>query len=346
MAIDGLTTPERKVPPRKKDMVTREEARQRVKRLLWLGLGLYAVYWLLPKETYPAELRNANFVVPEVTYSLEDPGEGSNETWIEVVSWSPRAFVVHNWITDEEASHIMEEGTKTLERSQVVDRKTGEFKDSKVRTSSGTFLPRYGTRELANLQERSALLLGYPVFNGEPTQVLRYSPTEQYRPHYDWLSYLEPGETQRAVTILSYLSEVEAGGETNFPYGKLHRDFAEAQRAEGRATAPLFSETKCVSVSASVRPKKNSALVFWDLDPACVYKEVAALHEGCPVISGEKWSTTIWSRTQPIYVTRESMQNYQQKMQEFLPESVSLGDHVVNWGFTRLKWFQWRPKRY
>ena len=96
----------------------------------------------------------------------------------------------------------------------------------------------------------------------------------------------------------------------------------------------------------SVRPKKNSALVFWDLDPACVYKEVAALHEGCPVISGEKWSTTIWSRTQPIYVTRESMQNYQQKMQEFLPESVSLGDHVVNWGFTRLKWFQWRPKRY
>ena len=120
-------------------MVTREEARQRVKRLLWLGLGLYAVYWLLPKETYPAELRNANFVVPEVTYSLEDPGEGSNETWIEVVSWSPRAFVVHNWITDEEASHIVEEGTKTLERSQVVDRKTGEFKDSKVRTSSGTF---------------------------------------------------------------------------------------------------------------------------------------------------------------------------------------------------------------
>ena len=74
--------------------------------------------------------------------------------------------------------------------------------------------------------------------------------------------------------------------------------------------------------------------------------EVAALHEGCPVISGEKWSTTIWSRTQPIYVTRETMQNFQQKMQEFLPESVSLGDHVVNWGFTRLKWFQWRPKRY
>ncbi len=41
--------------------------------------------------------------------------------------------------------------------------------------------------------------------------MLRYSPREQYRSHYDWLSYLEPGETQRAVTILSYLSEVEEG---------------------------------------------------------------------------------------------------------------------------------------
>ena len=52
-----------------------------------------------------------------------------------------------------------------------------------------------------------------------------------------------------------------------------------------------------LSSTNTVTPKKGSALVFYDLDPAANYIDDDPLHEGCPVISGEKRSGTLWVRT-------------------------------------------------
>ena len=48
------------------------------------------------------------------------------------------------------------------------------------------------------------------------------------------------------------------------------------------------------SARAALPAKKGNALLFWSKDPISVMADKASLHEGCPVMEGTKWSTTIW----------------------------------------------------
>ncbi|QDZ22963.1 prolyl 4-hydroxylase [Chloropicon primus] len=273
-----------------------------------LALAVCVVYYWMPKEYRAPELRNRNYAVEQLTLSLGQEGT-SNETWLEVLSWSPRAFVVHNWLTDREADHMIELARDNLDRSAVSGDSGKTVTIDKRRTSWSASLGRYHTKVIGSVQEKVALLVGYPAIHGETLKVLRYNPTEKYTPHLDAYDRERlNGAPNRALTILMYLSEVEAGGETNFPAGKLHPDFdskySERKSQETRCDGALayqrlwaqYIKGVRMKKDNSIKPKKGDALVFWDLDPACVYKDMASLHEGCPVISGEKWSATIWVR--------------------------------------------------
>ena len=69
-----------------------------------------------------------------------------------------------------------------------------------------------------------AVLTGIPVPNGESLQVLRYEKLQRYREHEDYFDrayLLEADGMQRIATVLLYLSDVDEGGETNFPMGKV-----------------------------------------------------------------------------------------------------------------------------
>lgn len=50
---------------------------------------------------------------------VRDTKEG--EEWIEVLSWKPRAFLYHNFLTKEEADHVIELAGDKIQRSQVSD---------------------------------------------------------------------------------------------------------------------------------------------------------------------------------------------------------------------------------
>ena len=51
------------------------------------------------------------------------------------------------------------------------------------------------------------------VKQGEPLQVLRYRPGQEYRPHFDAIG---DEDNQRVLTFLVYLNEDYEGGETEF----------------------------------------------------------------------------------------------------------------------------------
>ncbi|CAL9049175.1 unnamed protein product [Musa banksii] len=207
------------------------------------------------------------------------------QQWTEVISWEPRAFVYHNFLSKEECEYLIELAKPHMQKSSVVDSTTGKSKDSRVRTSTGMFLPRGQDKIIRVIEKRISDYTFIPVENGEGLQVLHYEVGQKYEPHFDY--FLDEFNTmnggQRMATLLMYLSDVEEGGETIFPNAKINS-----------SSLPLYNElSECGKKGISVRPKMGDALLFWSMKPDATLDPLS-LHGGCPVIRGNKWSSTKW----------------------------------------------------
>ncbi|KAI9201544.1 hypothetical protein LWI28_025097 [Acer negundo] len=207
------------------------------------------------------------------------------EQWTEIISWEPRAFVYHNFLSKEECEHLINLATPHMAKSTVVDSKTGQSKDSRVRTSSGMFLRRGQDKIISNIEKRIADFTFIPAEHGEGLQVLHYEVGQKYEPHFDY--FLDEFNTknggQRIATVLMYLSDVEEGGETTFPAAKANF-----------SSVPWWNElSECGKEGLSIKPKMGDALLFWSMRPDATL-DPSSLHGGCPVIRGNKWSSTKW----------------------------------------------------
>ncbi|XP_027179067.1 probable prolyl 4-hydroxylase 10 [Coffea eugenioides] len=217
----------------------------------------------------------------------EDDDEGRGDQWVEVISWEPRAVVYHNFLSIEECEYLINLAKPHMQKSTVVDGATGKSKDSRVRTSSGTFLARGRDKTVREIEKRIADFAFIPVEHGEGLQILHYEVGQKYEPHYDY--FLDEFNTrnggQRIATVLMYLSDIEEGGETVFP------------AAKGNISAvPWWNElSECGKGGLSVKPKRGDALLFWSMKPDATL-DPSSLHGGCPVIRGNKWSSTKWMR--------------------------------------------------
>ncbi|XP_051118321.1 prolyl 4-hydroxylase 1 isoform X3 [Andrographis paniculata] len=176
----------------------------------------------------------------------------------EVINWSPRIILFHNFLSAE--------GVK-----------------SKVRTSSGMFLSSRDRKYpiIQGIEKRISVYSQIPVENGERIQVLRYEKNQLYRPHHDYFSdpfNLKFGG-QRVATMLMYLSDGVEGGETYFP-----------KAGSGQCSCGGRTVT-----GLCVKPIKGSAVLFWSMG-LDGQSDPRSLHGGCEVLSGEKWSATKWMR--------------------------------------------------
>ncbi|CAH9136544.1 unnamed protein product [Cuscuta epithymum] len=93
----------------------------------------------------------------------------------EVLSWSPRIILFHNFLSTEECDYLRGIAKPRLQVSTVVDIKTGKGIKSNVRTSSGMFL-NHNERlypMIQAIEKRIAVYSQIPVENGELIQVLR-----------------------------------------------------------------------------------------------------------------------------------------------------------------------------
>ncbi|TVT97547.1 hypothetical protein EJB05_57210 [Eragrostis curvula] len=216
----------------------------------------------------------------------ETRGE-KGEPWTEVLSWEPRAFVYHNFLSKEECEHLIALATPHMRKSTVVDSATGGSKDSRVRTSSGMFLRRGQDKIIRTIEKRIADYTFIPIEHGEGLQVLHYEAGQKYEPHFDYFhdDYNQKNGGQRIATLLMYLSDVEEGGETVFP-----------SAAVNSSSSPFYNElSECAKRGLSVKPKMGDALLFWSMRPDGSL-DPTSLHGGCPVIKGNKWSSTKWMR--------------------------------------------------
>ena len=90
---------------------------------------------------------------------------------------------------------------------------------------------------------------------------------------------------QRVATFLMYLTTPEEGGETVFP------------SASRKVSGPHWSE--CAREGFAVKARRRDALLFYSLRPNGA-KDEDSLHGSCPVLKGEKWSSTKWIHVVPF----------------------------------------------
>jgi hypothetical protein len=190
--------------------------------------------------------------------------------------WSEQPYVetIDDVFGAEECEYVIALGAPYLKESVTIDNDRPTLTRSDYRTSSDMCF--YSFQEdfaLRWLQWRMVRFTGASLAQSEHATLLRYLPGEQYRPHRDYLPPSAPGNTdapdmpgQRVNTVFCYLNDVDEGGETEFPLQGIR-----------------------------VTPRKGRAVFFKNL-MADGTPDAGTLHAGLPVIRGEKWLATIWTR--------------------------------------------------
>ncbi|KAL6347084.1 hypothetical protein AAG906_012335 [Vitis piasezkii] len=203
----------------------------------------------------------------------------------QVLSWKPRALYFPHFATAEQCQSIIEMAKSSLSPSTLVLRK-GETEESTkgIRTSSGTFISASEDKTgiLDFIERKIAKATMIPRNHGEVFNILRYEIGQRYNSHYDAISPAEYGlqTSQRIASFLLYLSDVEEGGETMFPF-------------EHDLNINTFNSRKCIGLK--VKPRRGDGLLFYSVFPNGTI-DWTSMHGSCPVIEGEKWVATKWIR--------------------------------------------------
>lgn len=185
----------------------------------------------------------------------------------------PEICQYSNVLSALECQQLINLSCDRMTASTVANAVTGNYDQHPDRTSSTAYFKKGENSFIKLLEQRFSELTGIKEEQGEPLQVLCYKPGAEYKPHFDYFEPTSPGNDsilamggQRFATLIIYLNDVVAGGETVFPACKL-----------------------------KISPIQGNALYFsyaddrGNLDPR-------TLHGGEPVNACEKWIATKWFR--------------------------------------------------
>lgn len=154
-----------------------------------------------------------------------------------------------------------------LKPARIFHEAQGRFVVDPLRTSDAAGFPAVLEAPFVHaLNRRIARATVTDVAQGEPLQVLRYAPGQEYRPHIDAI----PGvANQRVVTVIAWLNDGYDGGATRF----------EATGYEARGGI-------------------GDALMFRNVLPDGA-ADPASRHAGLPVARGVKLLASRWIRAAP-----------------------------------------------
>ncbi len=194
---------------------------------------------------------------------LNEGGEPRAIPTAEPLSAAPDVRLLPGLLTPAECDYLVRAALPLMRPSLVVDERTGTRIRHPIRTADAALF----TWALENpavhaINRRIAAASGTEAGQGEPLQVLRYAPGQEYRPHLDALAGLA---NQRAWTMLVWLNEDFEGGET------------------------AFTETEL-----RVRGRRGDALLFGNL--AGGRPDPLSAHAGLPVTRGTKFMASRWIR--------------------------------------------------
>ena len=196
-----------------------------------------------------------------------------------ILSSDPTVYVINNFLTKEECEHIINISKDNMERAMV----TADISITNSRTNDVKWIVKdhddiilriikkisdtvYDNTYLDNISKND-------FFNyAEKLQVIRYYENQEYKHHHDgWekekLKKYGKEHGQRLITTLVYLSNVEKGGETDFP-----------------------------KINTRVNPEIGKMEVFHNCKPKTNILHDKTYHAGLPIIKGVKWAFNLWFR--------------------------------------------------
>ncbi|XP_065062755.1 prolyl 4-hydroxylase subunit alpha-1-like isoform X3 [Rhopilema esculentum] len=192
---------------------------------------------------------------------------------VECVHDNPEVYILYDVINQKEIDFIKSLAKPKLELARVYDLDTGVIRSAGYRISKSSWLfyedtPLQLHDQLKSLDRRCADVSGLSIDSAEELQVVNYGIGGQYEFHKDHGEKGAPLDVHkdgnRIATLLFYLSDVEAGGETVFTKAGL-----------------------------SLKPKKGDAAFWFNLHRNNT-GDWRTEHASCPVVSGSKWVMNKW----------------------------------------------------
>lgn len=223
--------------------------------------------WPIALQRLAAEAR----VIPERRAALEliesmeldTQGDPLSTPESKLLSNRPHAVLFEKGLSAAECAYLVKATNELFEPSMVYDASNRRVRDT-IRTSDGATINwLMEDPAVVALNRRIARATGTRYEDGEALQVLRYSPGQQYHPHFDWI---DSAENQRIWTALVYLNDEYEGGATAF-----------------------------VRTGLQVRGCTGDMLLFSNADPEGNGDPLAE-HAGLPVTAGTKYLATRWIR--------------------------------------------------
>ena len=184
-----------------------------------------------------------------------------------VISDDPYIALYPQLFSPAESRYLAVLGTPWLEKAAVVDL-AGTPRYDDVRDANACSIPNLAEDLVVQAINRciASATVTEPGW-GEPLNILKYVPGQQYKPHHD--GHGADTSSVRQATALIWLNDQFEGGETDFP-----------------------------KIKVRVRGGVGDMLVFRNVlgDGALDDRMV---HAGLPVTHGVKWMASRWIRSQP-----------------------------------------------
>jgi prolyl 4-hydroxylase len=179
----------------------------------------------------------------------------------------PLIVILGNVLSDEECDELIRLSKDKLQRSKI----GASSEVNELRTSSSMFFQENENAVIIRMEKRISSIMNIPIEHGDGIQILKYTPGQEYKPHFDFFSSTSNAtNNNRISTLVMYLNDVDQGGETFFP-----------------------------KLNFSVSPQKGMAVYFEYFYNDKNLNELT-LHGGAPIITGEKWVATQWMRRQKL----------------------------------------------
>jgi len=180
-------------------------------------------------------------------------------------------FVARNFLTEKECATLVAMIDADRQPSGVL----GPDMDPEYRTSESCNLNPYDPF-VRQIEDKIAKLMPIHPAHGETIQGQRYAVGQQFKPHHDFFYTDQPYWPeqdamggQRTWTVMMFLNEPEAGGQTAFP-----------------------------EAGVKISPKAGN-LLAWNNLTGTGHPNMYSLHTGMPVEGGVKYVITKWYRERP-----------------------------------------------